>query len=219
MIELLFDFLKVLLLILVIVLTTIASYATSSLSYAVIGRHFDKEMAIEKLMKVGFVGAVFDRVLSIGGIPGLSIRLILNSKFGIRVAKSWRMIALQFYSYRVLSLLLLLYVMSLAPAKLSELYDVNGLEKSSYIGLIFVALLVLAAFIKPLRERFNALVSSMRDRLTKRLKIDFETSELEENVSFSFGKVAPREYAIFAASVIGDWVFITMCLYAIFLLL
>lgn len=64
-------------------LFTAASYVCASYSFFIICRIFGIKLEMRRLVEIGFVSTVVDNLLATGGIPGLSMRVILLRHSGI----------------------------------------------------------------------------------------------------------------------------------------
>ncbi len=64
-------------------LFTAASYLCASYSFSVICQIFGVKLEGRRLVEIGFVSTVVDNLLATGGLPGLSMRVILLSRSGV----------------------------------------------------------------------------------------------------------------------------------------
>ncbi len=207
--------LNVILLVASVLLSAGLSYLSSSLSYYVLLKPFNKKEYKYGLLS-GFVGAMMDKTFSIGGVPGVVSRILLAKRHLNDTRLATKTAAFHFYMYRMVSLGVLLVSLTLLPAGYSSNPQIVRLERIGYSLFPFMLLLLFSAMRKSfkkqvfrvLRASFYFLNTKFNHKLPVNMKQEDEVSLLE-NVN----KITLLELALY---VIGDWFFVALSIVFIF---
>ncbi len=210
--------LNVVLLIASVLLSAGLSYFSSSLSYYVLLKPFNKKEYKYGLLS-GFVGAMMDKTFSIGGVPGVVSRILIAKRHLNDTRLASKTTAFHFYIYRMVSLGVLLVSLMFLPAGYSSNPEVVRLERVGYFLFPFMLLLLFFAMRKSfkkqvfrvLRASFYFLNAKLNHKIPVNMKQEDEVSLLDNVDKTTLLKLA--------LCVIGDWFFVSLAIVFIFRLL